>query len=337
MREEERRRKKKKEEEEERTRRQKQVPFHNRTHRTFCYSRAWKPLTPIWNSSIVPQRWALAWTDVFRPAKSRLEMTGIGNDGGAYQLQSAILTAQPCPCTGPSRSPTLGRAVASSSHCQPMGPKEIQASSRPIADPPKVHSSQKRAHPNPIKNDHPTSEPAGGPFSPQWPNRRAIASSQTAPLRPTTPMAWLQVNFLHHLQLRAWQGRLPTESERMQHENFSKRKKTNCRQHFWEPKEVHGAVQGGKKAIRNWLSDSLDLTAVQALVCTLHPSKNRANAVSASANRVSAIVPDHMDSGLLTAPDLAVAQKSTPSTSHFSSSRPATLLVGGRSRGRPKP
>ena len=54
---------------------------------------------------------------------------------------------------GPSRSPTLRRAVASSSHCQPVGPKELQVRSRPIADPPEVNSSQKRAHPNPTKND----------------------------------------------------------------------------------------------------------------------------------------------------------------------------------------
>ena len=44
--EEERRKKKKTKKEERRTRRQKQVPFHNRTHRTFFFSRAWKPLTP---------------------------------------------------------------------------------------------------------------------------------------------------------------------------------------------------------------------------------------------------------------------------------------------------
>ena len=26
------------------------VPFHSRTHRKFCYSRAWKPLAPVWNT-----------------------------------------------------------------------------------------------------------------------------------------------------------------------------------------------------------------------------------------------------------------------------------------------
>ena len=56
--------------------------------------------------------------------------------------------------SGPSISPVLGRAVASSSHCEPMVPKELLlARSRPIANPPKMHSSQKRADPNPIKND----------------------------------------------------------------------------------------------------------------------------------------------------------------------------------------
>ena len=55
--------------------------------------------------------------------------------------------------SGPSRSPTLGSAVASSSHCQPVGPEELQARSRPLASPPEVHTSQRRAHPNPVEND----------------------------------------------------------------------------------------------------------------------------------------------------------------------------------------
>ena len=52
--------------------------------------------------------------------------------------------------SGPSRSPTLGGAVASSRQ-QTMGSKELQARRRPVADPPKVNSNQKRAHPTPIK------------------------------------------------------------------------------------------------------------------------------------------------------------------------------------------
>ena len=50
---------------------------------------------------------------------------------------------------GPSRCPTL----AELSPCQPMGPKELQARSRPTVNPPEVNSSQKRAHPNPTKNN----------------------------------------------------------------------------------------------------------------------------------------------------------------------------------------
>ena len=97
-----------------------------------------------------PKRWARHGPMFFDLPKVRL--AGIGHEGN--QLQCAILAFAALPlASGPSRSPTLHRAVASSSHCQPMGPKELQASSRPIADPSKVHSSQKRAHPNPIKND----------------------------------------------------------------------------------------------------------------------------------------------------------------------------------------
>ena len=39
--------KRRKKKEERRTRRQKQVAFHNRTHKTFSYLCAWKPLTPM--------------------------------------------------------------------------------------------------------------------------------------------------------------------------------------------------------------------------------------------------------------------------------------------------
>ena len=88
--------------------------------------------------------------------KKRLEMVGIRNEASACQLPCATLAVQPySPAlwSGPSRSPTLGRAVASSSHCQPLGPKDLQARSRPTADPPKVNSSQKRAHPDPIKHN----------------------------------------------------------------------------------------------------------------------------------------------------------------------------------------
>ena len=74
--------------------------------------------------------------------------------------------------SGPSRSATLGRAVASSSHCQLIGPKELQARSRPIANPPKVNSSQERAHPNTIKkrsntikNDQISAFPYPGPIA----------------------------------------------------------------------------------------------------------------------------------------------------------------------------
>ena len=58
--------------------------------------------------------------------------------------------------SGPSRSPTLGRAVASSSHCQPVTPKALRARSRPIADPSEVHSSPQETHQkrsNTVKND----------------------------------------------------------------------------------------------------------------------------------------------------------------------------------------
>ena len=48
--------------------------------------------------------------------------------------------------SGPSSSPPLGRAVVSSCHCQHMEPKGLHAKSRPMANPPIVHSTQKRAH-----------------------------------------------------------------------------------------------------------------------------------------------------------------------------------------------
>ena len=67
-------------------------------------------------------------------------------------LISVIFAVQPCPHTLGRR---LGRAFASSSHCQPMGPKEHQARSPPLTLP-KVNSRHKRAHPNPsktIRND----------------------------------------------------------------------------------------------------------------------------------------------------------------------------------------
>ena len=116
---------------------------------------------------------------------------------------------------GPSSSTTLGRAVASSSHYQHTGP---------IANPPKMRSSQQRSHQNTIRNDQ--KDHRADPRAIQktikekccshpWPNRRAIASQQTAHPRPTTRM--LQVNGLHLLHLRAWQGRLPTESAHMHH------------------------------------------------------------------------------------------------------------------------
>ena len=65
-----------------------------------------------------------------------------------------------------STSPTLDRAVASSSHCQPVGPKELRARSRPL---PKC--SQKRAK---IRND---SHQKRSPRIP--PDRRAINNDQT--------------------------------------------------------------------------------------------------------------------------------------------------------------
>ena len=64
-------------------------------------------------------------------------MAEIGNEGGAYQLQCAISAVQPCPCT-------LGRRLAA--HGAQGAPGQKSTS-------PKMHSSQKRAHPNPIKND----------------------------------------------------------------------------------------------------------------------------------------------------------------------------------------
>ena len=61
-------------------------------------------------------------------------------------------------------------------------------------------------------------------------------------------MAWLQVNVLHQLQLRAWQGRLPTESAHMQHENFFKKKKTNCRELFWDTRGGPWSCPGREKS-----------------------------------------------------------------------------------------
>ena len=57
--------------------------------------------------------------------------------------------------SGPSRSPTLGRAVASSRHCQPMGPKELQARGRPRANLPNCELEPKTS---PSKNDQKTNK-----------------------------------------------------------------------------------------------------------------------------------------------------------------------------------
>ena len=64
-----------------------------------------------------------AWPEFFSTCQKKgWRWPGIGNEGGAYQLQCAILAVPPRPCNL-SSNPTLGSAVASSSHCQPIGPK----------------------------------------------------------------------------------------------------------------------------------------------------------------------------------------------------------------------
>ena len=75
-------------------------------------------------------------------SKIRLEMAGIGNEGWCLSAAVCHLGCSPLlPHFGPSGIPTFGRGVASSSHCQRMGPNELQARSRPTADPSKVNSS----------------------------------------------------------------------------------------------------------------------------------------------------------------------------------------------------
>ena len=100
----------------------------------------------VWRSSMDPKRW-FVMARFFDLPKIRLEMPGIGTEGRASQLQCAILAVQPCSLhSGPSRRPTLGRAVAA---------QKAKRAPRPDADPrlnpPRVNSSQKRPHPNPIK------------------------------------------------------------------------------------------------------------------------------------------------------------------------------------------
>ena len=102
----------------------------------------------------------------------------------------------------------------------PWGPK----SSGPEADPQQTLPKCTRAKIEPIKNDHyrgpsktikndhPTSDPTGGPsktikqvLCPTLAQSQVIASHQTAPPRPTTRRTAGQ-NVLSVLQLRAWQG-----------------------------------------------------------------------------------------------------------------------------------
>ena len=90
----------------------------------------------------------LAWPEFFLDLPTiGLEMAGIGNEGSACPLQCAILAVYRCPCTlGRREARPLPRAVA---------PKELQARSRHIANPPKVNSSQRRApknEPNTMKH-----------------------------------------------------------------------------------------------------------------------------------------------------------------------------------------
>ena len=105
-------------------------------------------------------------------------------------------TALPLHC-GPSSSPNFGRAVASSTHCQPTEPKRLKARSRPTANPSQValepkgspsktikkRSPKNRAGQRAVKNDQ-NSEC----FSLRWPNRRANGSHHSAHPRPTTRM-----------------------------------------------------------------------------------------------------------------------------------------------------
>ena len=142
----------------------------------------------------------------------------------------AILAVQPCPHTLGRRET---RPLGSCRLLEPLPAHGAQNSSRPEADPqlilPQWHSSQKRTHPNHMKNDQtrPNTRAAKNeqkqlkaitqnPSRPKaikndrhrsnkwsslpWPNRRAIASHHTAPLRPTTRMAAGQCS---QLQLRA--------------------------------------------------------------------------------------------------------------------------------------
>ena len=103
--------------------------------------------------------------------KIRLDMAWIGNEGGAYQLQCAMVVVQTLPLqSGPSGSPTLGRAVASSSHCQSVLPKGAQGQ-KPTHSEPSHRALEAKASPSrTIKHDqkrsnhdHRKSDPNGGP------------------------------------------------------------------------------------------------------------------------------------------------------------------------------
>ena len=100
-----------------------------------------KHLFRMRKNSTDPKKVVSAWPQM------RLEMAGIGTGGSAQQLQCAIVAVQPYPLhSAPSTSPTLGTAVASSGHCQPLEPRAHHARSRPkLTHPPNVDSSQKRA------------------------------------------------------------------------------------------------------------------------------------------------------------------------------------------------
>ena len=143
----------------------------------------------------------------FRPAKIRVGMAGIGNEGGACQLQCAILAVQPCPYS-------LGRREARSfaSHCHPLGPKELHARSRPIAEPslselePKAnpsHSHQNRS--NTVKHDqtrgpsktikHNQKRPNKCFFSPLWPQSQGHPPAPNC--FPVGSMFFISCSFEH--------------------------------------------------------------------------------------------------------------------------------------------
>ena len=143
---------------------------------------------------------------------------------------------------------------------EPLGARGVRARNRPIANPLQSALEPKASRSNTIKNDQKNESDQKSPPNPS-PTRAiksktsknpksafsyhgplAGPSQATEQLSRGRPLASLQVNVLHQLQLRAWQGRLPTESAHMR-----PIPRTNFLYSFWTSEGVHGSCPGRRK------------------------------------------------------------------------------------------